>query len=271
VTRWLAALLLWAVPVHAEAVFDTPLTQGGLAVGHVAPGTSVTFDERKLRVSSDGLFVLGFSRDVGRTATLTLISRDGTREMQTLTIAPRKFDIQRIDGLPERQVTPNPADLERIKQDNALVAAARLHDGTEALFRRGFIWPVTGPISGIYGSQRILNGQPRSPHWGVDIAAAPGSPIVATADAVVTMVHQDMFLTGKTVLLDHGFGVNSVYFHMSEITVTEGERVKQGQVIGKVGATGRATGPHLHWGLNLFDVRLDPALVVPPMPKSPGG
>ncbi len=127
---------------------------------------------------------------------------------------------------------------------------------------------MTGPISGVYGSQRILNGEPRTPHFGVDIAVPTGTPVRATADGAVTLAHDGMLLSGKTLIVDHGFGLNSVYYHLSEITVPLGARVKQGQVIGKVGATGRATGPHLHWGMNLFDIRLDPALLVPPMPAN---
>ncbi len=268
--RVLLALLLLASPAAAQVMFDKPLVQGGLAFGRAAPGTQLLFEGRPMRVSPQGEFVIGVGRDAKSTATLEITHPDGRRETQTLPIGARRFDIQRIEGLPERQVSPPPEDLARIRDENALVASLRTRDTAEALFRSGFVWPVIGPISGVYGSQRILNGQPRAPHWGVDVAVPTGTPVVAAADGIVSLAHPDLFFTGKTLLLDHGHGLSSVYSHLSEIAVKDGERVKQGQLIGKVGATGRATGAHLHWGMTLFDIRIDPALLVPPMPR-PGG
>jgi len=269
--RWLTVfVLLLAIPAHANEVTLTGrMVQGGLVTGRVPAGTGVVFGSRSLRVGEDGTFLLGFGRDTTR-ASLALTYPDGRSETRTLTIARRDWLIQRVDGLPQQTVTPDEAELQRIRDDAALAAEARKRDSAEPLFGAGFIWPVIGPISGVYGSQRILNGQPRTPHYGVDIAVPTGTPVKAAADGVASLVHADMFLTGQTVILDHGFGLSTVYVHMSAISVTPGQRVKQGEIIGKVGATGRATGPHLHWGMNLFDVRLDPALLVPPMPK-PGG
>jgi murein DD-endopeptidase MepM/ murein hydrolase activator NlpD len=258
-------LLLTAWPALAEVSFDGQFVQGGLVHARTMPGASVTIDGRKLRLTPDGEFLIGFGRDASATATLVLTYPDGAQETRTLTVTPRQWDIQRIEGLPERQVTPPAADLARIREDQALVTAARTRDTPETLFRTGFVWPAMGPISGVYGSQRILNGQPRQPHYGLDIAAPTGTPIVAPADGIVSMSH-DMFFTGNTLALDHGYGLNSVYSHMSEIAVKPGERVTQGQMIGRVGATGRVTGAHLDWRVNLFDIRLDPALLVPPMP-----
>ena len=269
--RFLAvSLLLLAAPARADVVFDGSLVQGGLAYGRAASGTQLSFEGRPVRLAPDGGFVIAVGRDAPSSVTLSIKHPDGRGETRNLAVTTRRFDIQRIDGLPERQVTPRPEDVARIAAENAQIAQARTRDTADTLFRSGFVWPVIGPISGVYGSQRILNGQPRAPHWGVDVAVATGTPVVATADAVVSFLHPDMFFTGRTLLLDHGHGLQSVYSHLSEVSVAPGERVKKGQVVGKVGATGRATGPHLHWGVTWFDVRLDPALLVPPMSK-PGG
>lgn len=266
--HWLAIaslLFIVAAPARADVTFDRELVQGGLAIARSAPGTTVALDGRPLRVAPDGRFLIGFARDA-TAAKLSLTYSDGRQETRTLIPRKREWRIQRVDGLPQRTVTPNEAELQRIRSDAALVAEIRKRDTAEPLFGSGFIWPVVGPISGVYGSQRILNGEPRAPHYGVDIAAPTGTPVVAAADGIVGLAHEDLFLTGQTLILDHGFGLNTVYYHLSAITVTAGQRVKQGETIGRVGATGRATGPHLHWGMNLFDIRLDPALLVPPMP-----
>ncbi|MEE8188755.1 MAG: M23 family metallopeptidase, partial [Kiloniellales bacterium] len=152
--------------------------------------------------------------------------------------------------------------------ENARIAAARAVDRPEPLFESGFVWPATGPITGVFGSQRVLNGKPRRPHYGVDVAAPEGSIVRAPADGVVAIAAAEMYYTGGTVLIDHGHGLTSVYSHMKEVRVSEGQRVKQGDPIGTVGATGRVTGPHLDWRVNWFDQRLDPALLVPPMPEA---
>jgi murein DD-endopeptidase MepM/ murein hydrolase activator NlpD len=191
----------------------------------------------------------------------------GARLGRTLKIKKRKFRIQHIDGLPPKLVTPPPAVMARIHADAALIRKARQTDTEKPMFDTGFIWPVKGPISGVYGSQRILNGKPRQPHFGVDIAAPRGSPIHATADGIVRVAVRDMYFTGGTVLIDHGYGLNSVYSHMQSVRVTPGQAVRQGEVIGTLGSTGRATGPHLDWRVNLYLTRLDPALLVLPMPK----
>ena len=215
-------------------------------------------------VGKDGLFVIGFGRDQAPHAQLTIIHSDGTAEQQILTIGQRQFDIQRIDGMEQSKVTPNPADLARIKSDQDQINKVRTNPREAQDFLVPFIWPAKGPISGVYGSQRILNGEPRAPHYGLDIAAPEGSPIVAPAPGIVRLVAPDFFLTGGTVILDHGFGVQSVFIHMSSVAVKDGQTLKQGDPIGRVGKTGRATGPHLHWGMNWGTVRLDPALWLPP-------
>ena len=245
---------------------DGDFVQGGLVRGKATPGTTVTFDGRNVRVSPAGVFLIGFTRDAPPTATLSLRHPDGRVATQTLGVAPREFDIQRIDGLPDRMVTPPAAVLARIKAENAKIAAVRQNDMDRALFGSGWIWPAQGRISGVYGSQRILNGEPRQPHYGIDIAAPVGTPVVAPADAVVTLVHSDMYFTGGTIILDHGHGLTSAMLHLDSIAVTPGQTVRQGEAIGTIGQTGRATGPHLDWRINLFDARIDPALLVPPMP-----
>jgi murein DD-endopeptidase MepM/ murein hydrolase activator NlpD len=250
----------------AELRLDGRAIQGGLIVGQAAPGARIAVDGRAVRVAPDGRFLIGFGREAGPNAILAVIWPDGTQERRALDIAPRAYDIQRIDGLPERLVSPAPEDLARIKQDSTRIAAVRQRDTAETMFASGFAWPAIGAISGVYGSQRILNGQPRQPHFGVDIAAPTGTPVAAPADAIVVLTDEAMFFTGKTLMLDHGHGLTSVFAHLSEIAVGDGERVRKGQIVGRLGATGRVTGAHLHWGMALFGVQLDPALLVPPMP-----
>ena len=243
--------------------------QGGLLRGHVAPGSAVWLDDRALRVTSDGWFVLGFARDAPPTAALLVKAPSGEERRQLLRVAPRTYEVQRIDGLPPRAVTPSEADLARIRADAALLDAARARDSEAHGFLEEIAWPAIGPISGVYGSQRILNGEPRAPHRGVDVAAPRGTQVGAMAGGVVSLAETDMYFTGGTVMLDHGHGLHSIYVHLEEVRVTVGQRLSQGQPLGTVGATGRATGPHLHWGVYWFDRAVDPALLVGPMPDGP--
>jgi murein DD-endopeptidase MepM/ murein hydrolase activator NlpD len=199
---------------------------------------------------------------------LEVVWLDSKVELRHLVVEKREYKIQRIDGLPPKMVTPPEAVLARIRAENGRIAEARAVDRAEPLFESGFVWPALGPISGVFGSQRVLNGEPKRPHFGVDIAAPAGTPVTAPADGVVVIAHPDMYYTGGTVLIDHGHGLTSVYSHMKEVWVKEGARLRQGDAIGSIGATGRATGPHLDWRINWFDQRLDPALLVPPMPAS---
>ncbi len=246
---------------------DGPLIQGGLVRGMAAPGASVRLDGRPVRVSPAGAFVIGFGRDAPGRARLEVTWPDGGREIRGLDIAPRRYRIQRVDGLPPGLVSPGPADLARIRREAALAAAARRRDEARTDFLEPFVWPARGPITGVYGSQRVLNGKPRRPHYGIDIAAPAGAPVVAPAAGVVSLTHPDMFFSGATLILDHGHGLSSAFLHLEKILVRQGQRVAQGQPIATVGASGRVTGPHLDWRLNLFQTRLDPALVVGPMPE----
>lgn len=258
--------MIAAVPAGAgEVRLEGDLVQGGLVLGTAKPGARVALDGRSLRVGTDGGFVFGLGRDAGKRAKLTVTFADGSSETRTLDIRQRKYSVQRIDGLPPKKVTPGPEELKRIRADGALIKRARARDNALAGFRRGFMWPSRGRISGVYGSQRVLNGAPRSPHAGTDVAAKTGTPILAAAGGVVSLARTGMFFTGGTVMIDHGFGISTIYAHMSAVEVKEGQEVERGARIGAVGATGRVTGAHLHWGLSWFSTRLDPALVVGPM------
>jgi hypothetical protein len=275
------ALVLFATPLTAaESNTANPFvappmfyelqgeaTQGGLMIGRTAPNSEVMLDGKPILVTAEGAFVIGFGRDHGLTAQLEVAVNRGPRERRTLIIMPRIFAIQRIEGVAEKYVSPPPEDMKRIEEERRLIRQARELRTMASDFAAGFIWPVTGPISGVYGSQRVFNGEPRAPHLGVDIAAPRGTPIYAAADGVVALAGPDLFFNGNVMILDHGLGFSTVYAHLSEFAVKQGERVKQGQVIGKVGATGRVTGPHLHWGANWSGVGVDPQLLVGPMPK----
>ena len=267
--RRLAFLLcLLAAPAAAgEAVeLSGEPIQGGLVRGKAPPGSKVTLDGKALRVAPDGRFVFGFARDQKPEATLAVTTPDGTRETRRLDVGKREYQIQRIDGLPPSQVTPSPEELERIKREVAQIKAAKATDSIAPWFTEAFVWPAQGIISGVYGSQRILNGEPRAPHYGVDVAAPTGTPVVAPVTGRVVLAEPDLFFTGGTIILDHGHGLTTTYAHLSAVEVTLGQEVKQGQQIGRIGATGRVTGPHLHWGMDWFDRPLDPARMVGPMP-----
>ena len=267
---FLGLLLLFAVSVvlAADLPFDLHghAVQGGLLRGQVAPGARVWVAGAPVKVAPDGAFLIGFSRTAPPNVLIEVAAPGAPRATHILTVGQRDYKVETIDGLPDSQVSPGPAALRRIARDSTAIKTARLRASATPLFTGSFQWPLTGTLTGVYGSQRVLNGAPRSPHLGVDIAAPHSTPIRAPADAVVALVHEDMFFTGKTLILDHGHGLTSVYAHMSTITVKEGQPVAAGQVIAAVGQSGRATGPHLHWGVHLNGVGLDPALLVDDTP-----
>ena len=229
--------------------------------GQMPTGTSIELDGRKVPISPGGTFALGFGRDAGPTATLTIIVAGGRPERRQLAIASREWEVQRINGLPERQVTPDTAGLARIRAEQERLDAARRVEGSSPYYADGLLWPARGRISGVYGSQRILNGQPRSPHLGLDIAGPVGTPILAPASGRVTLVG-DLYFTGNTVLVEHGQGVTTLYAHLSHMLVSEGQGVSRGEKIAEMGATGRVTGPHLHLGLFWRGTALDPRPVL---------
>ncbi len=264
-------VLLISVLLNFPALAETldlqgNFTQGGLVIGRTQPGSRVELDGEPVAVGDDGRFLLGFGRDAGAKSALVVTGPGGDRRTRSLDIIARTYREQRINGLPERKVTPAPEDMSRIIADNRAIVATRAKITPGSYFVSGFIWPVKGPISGVFGSLRILNGKPKNPHNGIDVAAPQGALIVAPADGVVALARPDMFYTGKTVMLDHGLGLTSVYAHMSAILVKAGDVVTQGTPIGRVGKTGRVTGSHLHWGVTLKRTHLDPQLLTGPMP-----
>jgi len=271
-SAWFAASLLIVVHPAASATvaglrIEGHLEQGGLVIGHTRPGTVAKLDGRRIQVSGNGVFLLGFGRDAKPRARLELRFADGTSRVRALQVAQRKYRVQRINGLPNKMVSPGKRDLKRILAEAAEIKAARRRDEPREDFLGGFEWPLHGRFSGVYGSQRVLNGKPLRPHLGLDIAAPTGTLIRAPAPGIVSLAEPDLFFTGGTLMIDHGRGLSSIYAHMSKLLVKKGQRVRRGLVIGKVGATGRVTGPHLHWGVTLFDVKLDPELLVGPMPS----
>lgn len=245
------------------------LTQGGLVWGTVSPDSRVTLDGEALDVLEDGTMFAGFGRDAPATAELVVTGRQVCQ--QTLQIARRDYNIQRVEGVPQKTVTPPQEQLERIRAEQALVNAAKARrlpraDLLQAALA-GFQWPAVGPISGVYGSQRYYNGSPGRPHYGVDVAVPTGTPVRAPAAGLVTLAEPDLFYSGGTVFLDHGFRFSSAFLHMSKVLVEVGQEVQAGDVIGEVGATGRATGAHLDWRMNWRNQRIDPQLLAPPMPE----
>ena len=260
------ALLAATATPAAPLTLEGTLTQGALVVGRTEPGAAVALDDRPVRVSRDGVFLIGFGRDAGDRADLLITHPDGSMTRRPLRVVKRNYRIQSVDGLPARKIEPLPSDQRRIRAEAELVQQARHRDDPRSDFLSGFIWPLHGRITGVFGSQRILNGVARSPHYGIDIAAPEETPVVAPADGLVTLVHEDMFFTGGTLILDHGHGLSSSFLHLSRILVRPGQAVKQGESVAEVGATGRATGAHLDWRVNLFDNRLDPALVLETIP-----
>jgi murein DD-endopeptidase MepM/ murein hydrolase activator NlpD len=263
---WLITLLIlitnpsWAVELTGEAI------QGGLIFGKSVPGSTVSLDDTKVEVSADGHFVIGFGRDESGTRELEVISPEAEPFQKSLSVKARQYAIERVDGLPPSTVTPDPTATARIQEDVRMVATARQRRDKQAYYAEGFMWPAKGRISGVYGSQRVLNGEPRRPHFGLDIAAPEGTDVYAPADGLITMTHPDMYFSGGTIILDHGQGLSSTFLHLSKILVEAGTFVKQGDLIARIGSTGRASGPHLDWRMNWLNKRVNPQPLLPPAP-----
>ena len=241
--------------------FNGKFMQGHFIVGQTETNSKIYIDKKEVKVSKDGFFVFGIDRDRKFDLVVTKIL-DGKTEKITKKIYKRKYQIQRIDGLDEKKVTPPEEVYNRIKEENNRIGKARAINSDLIFFKNQFIMPVKGIVTGVYGSQRILNGKPKWPHYGVDFAAKEGTKIKAMLDGTVTMVEPDLFYTGGTLIFDHGHGVSTLYMHMQKIFVKKNQKVKQGDIIGTVGSTGRSTGPHLDVRLNWFGTRLDPATVL---------
>jgi murein DD-endopeptidase MepM/ murein hydrolase activator NlpD len=265
-TLILAALFISSPALAFDVTIGGKLEQGGLVIGTAPPGATITFGERTLPVAPDGTFLVGLSRDAESSASLKITAPNGEREIRTLQIAKRDWRIDRVNGVPQNLVTPDAETAARIAEDSKLLRAARAVLEKEPFYRSGLIRPAEGRISGVYGSQRILNGTPGSVHGGLDIANLTGTPIKAAADGVVTLANPGLVLSGGTVLINHGYGLQTSYIHMSRLDVKDGQHVKQGDVIGAIGATGRVTGPHLHFSVLWFDTGLDPETILALMP-----
>lgn len=264
----LIGIMLAAAWSHTAGA-DCPLlegesTQGGLLWGQVSPGHRVYLDDAELPLSAEGIFVFGFHRDTTGMAQLK-VQGEKPCELE-LSVSGREYNIQRIEGVPQRTVTPSAEHTARIVAERELVRRAKAASHDKPLFAKGFQWPLKGPITGVYGSQRVYNGTPKAPHYGVDVAAPTGTPAYAPAAGKIVLTHDNMFYSGGTVIIDHGLGVNSSFLHLSKILVKEGDWVEAGDLVAEVGATGRVTGPHLDWRMSWRNRRIDPQFLVPPMP-----
>ena len=258
----LTVIIFFQINVLNAVEFIGKFEQGSFILGKTKPNSKVEIDNRKVRVTDDGYFAFGLDRD-RKNDVIIKIRKKGKLETIQKKVFKREYKIQRIDGLPSKQVTPPPEVYERIKNDNKLIGKARSLDTSYEFFKDKFIDPVDKyVITGVYGSQRILNGKPRSPHYGIDLHAPEGTPVKAMMDGEVSLAEKDMYFTGGTIIFDHGHGISTLYMHMKDVNVKVGQKVKQGELVGTLGKSGRATGPHLDIRLNWFEIKLDPASVL---------
>ena len=259
---FLVFLFFFPLQLLSAVEFKGKFEQGSFILGKTKPGSKVYIDKRKIRVSEKGFFAFGLDRDRKNDVTIRIYE---DKNLQTINkkVLKRKYKIQRIDGLPSKQVTPPPEVYERIKKDNKLIGEARSLDTAYEFFKGKFIFPLDKYIiTGVYGSQRILNGKPRQPHYGIDFHAPEGTPVKAMMDGEVTLAEDDMYFTGGTLIFDHGHGISTLFMHMKDINVKVGQKVKKGEIVGTLGQSGRATGPHLDIRLNWFNVKLDPITIL---------
>jgi murein DD-endopeptidase MepM/ murein hydrolase activator NlpD len=257
-------------PASTRVQMKGRFAQGGLVFGKTEPGAKIRLDGEDVMTGADGRFVIGFGRDAPPSALLAVTLPGGAVEQVALVIEDREFPVQKIDGLDQSKVSGfTEAQLKKIAGDTAKKKAARQETLSEAAWESGFDWPVHGRISGRFGSQRILNGEAGRPHSGMDIAADAGTPVHAPADGVVRLAEKDMYFEGGLVLIDHGYWLETAIMHLSRLDVAPGQRVKKGDVVGAVGATGRATGPHCHWSLKWGSELVDPQLLLPEEAPAP--
>ena len=266
---WVATL--WAVAsglsFGVELIsFQGDLSQGSLVLGSVETRYKVSYKGEQLKLAPNGQFLLGLGRDSASVMEVSLEGPDGQTSVHSFAVEKRLYNVQAVDGVPQRTVSPSQTDLARIKRDSLMVRSARQLRYEKPYFLGGFEAPIEGPITGVYGSQRVYNGVPKSPHYGVDYAAPTGSVVNAPSGGVITMAEIDLFYSGGTLIMDHGHGLTSSFLHLSAILVQVGDRVQRGDPIAQVGATGRATGPHLDWRMNWHQVRIDPQLVLKALP-----
>ena len=256
-------ILLFFITSHVKAVeFTGKFIQGHFILGKTDPSAKIIIDKKLVKVSSDGYFAFGIEKDRKLDIVISETINDKNNKI-IKKILKRKYNVQRIDGLPKKKVTPPEEFYARIKRENKLIGKAREIDSNLSFFKEKFIIPVDDAIiTGVYGSQRILNGIPKWPHYGLDFAKKKGSPVKAMNNGIVTLSQSDLYYTGGTIIFDHGHGISTLYMHMDKIFVKVGDHIKKGDVVGTVGATGRATGPHLDIRLNWYGVRLDPASII---------
>ena len=255
-------IFLFFFTQNSSAVeFNGKFIQGHFIIGKTLPNANVKIDNELVKVSSDGYFVFGLDRDRKYDVTITIKNSD-IEEKIVKRVKKRKYDIQRIDGLDEKKVSPPEEVYKRIKDENKKIGLARAINSNLDFFKDKFIMPVEGIISGVYGSQRILNGKPRWPHYGIDIAAKKGTQIKSSGSGIVTMAEDDLYYTGGTIIIDHGHGISTIYSHLEKVLVKVGDEIKQNEIIGTVGSTGRSTGPHLDFRVNWFQTRLDPMSIL---------
>ena len=254
-------LIIFFTTTQLNAIeFKGKFLQGHFIVGITEPEAKIIIDKKEIKVSNDGYFVFGIDRD--RKFDIIITKKiNGKKEIVTKKVLKRKYNIQRIDGLEESKVTPPESVYKRIKEENNKIGKARAINSDLPFFKNQFIMPVEGIISGVYGSQRILNGKPRWPHYGIDIAAKQGTKIKSSGSGIVTMAEDDLYYTGGTIIMDHGHGISTIYSHLENVLVSVGDQINQGDVIGTVGSTGRSTGPHLDFRVNWFQTRLDPMTI----------
>ena len=254
--------IIFLIPAQSNAIeFKGKFLQGHFIVGITNPSAKIIVDKKEVKVSKDGFFAFGIDRDRKFDLTITKI-QDGKKERIVKKVLKRKYNIQRIDGLEESKVTPPESVYKRIKEENNKIGKARAINSDLPFFKNQFIMPVKGIISGVYGSQRILNGKPKWPHYGIDIAAKKGTMIKSSGSGTVTMAEDDLYYTGGTIIMDHGHGISTIYSHLESVMVSVGDKINQGDIIGTVGSTGRSTGPHLDFRVNWFQTRLDPMSVI---------
>ncbi len=265
--NWFALLgLCTAFHTLADPALSGEFVQGGLITGQAEPGSKVWLDDKELRLSPSGAFVFGFGRDAGQAYRLSYQTKNGVETSRQLTVKPRQYRIQKVEGIKKSIMQPKTEDIKHIHSDLKATRKARKVDSDLSAFKMDFIWPAKGRISGVYGSQRFYNGKPGRPHYGLDIAAPVGATVIAPASGTVLLTKR-MFYSGNTILLDHGYGISSSFLHLSKISVSQGQKIHQGDKIGEIGATGRVTGSHLDWRLNWFNTRLDPQLLLKGKPE----
>ena len=255
-------ILVFSSSILNAVEFKGKFEQGSFIIGKAKKNSKIEIDDRKIRLSKDGYFAFGLDRDRKNNVLIKIVENGNTKIIEKK-VFKRDYKIQRIDGLPQKHVTPPPEVYERIKKDNILIGEARSINTAYDFFKNKFINPVDKyVITGVYGSQRILNGKPRRPHYGIDFHAPEGTPVKAMMDGEVTLAQKDMYYTGGTIIFDHGHGISTLFMHMKDVNVKVGQKIKRGQIVGTLGKSGRATGPHLDVRLNWFNVKLDPVSIL---------